>query len=316
MKVVVLTGGVGGAKLVLGLPHALPPADVTAIVNTGDDFRHLGLHVSPDIDTLLYTLSGKANRSQGWGREGESWSFMAALRELGGEDWFQLGDGDLALHVLRTARLAAGESLSAITSAFARAWEIAVEVVPMSDDPVRTELETDAGLLEFQRYFVERRCAPAVRAIHFRGATAARPCARAVAAIAEAEAILIAPSNPFLSVDPLLAVPGLRAALEQARAPIVAVSPIIGGAAVKGPTAKLMVELGLTVSNDQIAAHYAGLIDGLLIDEGDDCAATGIAIGRAATLMRDSEDKRRVALAALRLAGEIGSRCAGPRSSR
>ena len=180
MKVVVLTGGVGGAKLVLGLAHALPPADVTAIVNTGDDFRHLGLHVSPDIDTLLYTLSGKANRSQGWGREGESWSFMAALRELGGEDWFQLGDGDLALHVLRSARLSAGESLSAITSAFARAWEIAVAVVPMSDDPVRTELETDAGLLEFQRYFVERRCAPAVRAIHFRGAEAARlarpPC--------------------------------------------------------------------------------------------------------------------------------------------
>src|SRR3984885_2312124 len=166
-KVVVLTGGVGGAKLVLGLMQVMPAADITAIVNTGDDFRHLGLRVSPDLDTLLYTLSGKSNVAQGWGREGESWQFMETLRSLGGEDWFQLGDGDLALHVLRTAALARGETLSAVTSRFTERWGVRTVMLPMSDDPVATHLATDEGDLPFQRYFVERRCAPAVRAIRF-----------------------------------------------------------------------------------------------------------------------------------------------------
>lgn len=302
MKVVALTGGVGGAKLVLGLCHAMPPEDVTAIVNTGDDFTHLGLAISPDIDTLLYTLAGKANASQGWGREGESWGFMAALRELGGADWFQLGDGDLALHVLRTAALARGETLSQVTAAFARSWGIAATILPMSDDPIATEVESDEGLLPFQHYFVARRCQPKVRAIRFAGAEAARPAPGVLAAIAAADAILIAPSNPFLSVDPVLAVPGLRQALAQAGAPVVAVSPIIAGKAVKGPAAKLMAELGLEISAAAVARHYAGVIDAMLVDERDPPADLPIRSARADTLMHGLDDKVRVARAALALA--------------
>ena len=257
MSIVVLTGGVGGAKLVLGLVHILPAGEVTAIVNTGDDFTHLGLAISPDIDTLLYTLADKANAAQGWGREGETWSFLAALRSLGGEDWFALGDGDLALHVLRTARRAAGEPLSAIIADFARAWGIGVAILPMSDDPVATVVETGDGPLAFQRYFVERRCEPAVQSIRFEGAGTARP--------------------------------------------------IIGGAAVKGPTAKLMRELGLEVSNASIAAHYHGLIDGLVIHSGDD-APESVELAHTDTMMRDEQDKVRVAEMALMLARSIASR--------
>jgi LPPG:FO 2-phospho-L-lactate transferase len=305
LSVVVLTGGVGGAKLVLGLAKLAPARRIIAIVNTGDDFRHLGLHVSPDIDTLLYTLAGKANQAQGWGREGESWSFMETLRSLGGADWFALGDGDLALHVARTARLAQGERLSSITSDFARAWGLDVRILPMSDQPVATWLDTDEGELEFQRYFVQRRCAPRVQAIQFRGAEQARAAAGVIEAIAGAEAILIAPSNPYLSIDPILAVAEISAALRATRAPIVAVSPLVGGKAVKGPTAKLMQELGVQVSNVAIAAHYSGIIGGLLIDEADD-APQGIAVRRERTLMQSLEDRLRVAAAALTLAREVG----------
>jgi LPPG:FO 2-phospho-L-lactate transferase len=304
-QVVVLTGGVGGAKLVLGLSQILPADSLTAIVNTGDDFRHLGLHVSPDIDTLLYTLAGKANAAQGWGREGESWAFMAALRELGGPDWFALGDGDMALHVWRTHVLALGESLSQVTARFAARWGIATRILPMSDQPVATMLETDRGPLEFQRYFVEQRCEPAVRSILFEGAAQAAPAPGVVDAILSADMVLIAPSNPFLSVDPLLAVPALRAALERTAAPIVAVSPLIGGKAVKGPTAKLMSDLNMTVDNDAIARHYAGLIDAMLIDSGDRCDAPDIAIAHCATLMTTLADKIRVAQAAIDLAGGL-----------
>ena len=304
MTVTVLTGGVGGAKLVRGLAAIVPPGALTAIVNTGDDFRHLGLHVSPDIDTLLYTLAGKANVAQGWGREGETWRFMEAIRELGGEDWFLLGDQDLALHVLRTARLATGETPSAVTAAFAAAWGIGATILPMSDDRVATMLDTDEGRLEFQTYFVARRCQPLVRAIAFEGTVAAQPAPGVLAAIREAEAVLIAPSNPFLSVDPILAVAGVRQALAETRAPVVAVSPIIGGKAVKGPTVKLMQELGLAVSNAVIATHYAGLIDGLVIDSSDD-APEGVAVARADTMMRDDADRVRVAEAALALAARI-----------
>jgi LPPG:FO 2-phospho-L-lactate transferase len=304
-RIVVLTGGVGGAKLVLGLIHAVPAVDLTAIVNTGDDFDHCGLAISPDIDTLLYTLSGKSNPEQGWGRAGESWGFMAALRELGGEDWFQLGDGDLALHVLRTEALRRGEPLSAITARFAHAWGIGAAILPMSDDPVRTMIETDEGVLPFQRYFVARRCEPAVRAIRFEGADAARPAPGVVEAIAAADAVLIAPSNPFLSVDPLLAVPGLRAALAAATTPVVAVSPIVGGKAVKGPTTKLMAELGIAASATAIACHYAGLIDGLLVDQRDPPADLPVPEARCDTLMNSLEDRIRVARATLMLAERI-----------
>ncbi|RYM12032.1 2-phospho-L-lactate transferase [Sphingobium cupriresistens] len=304
-QIVVLTGGVGGAKLALGLSHILPDGALTAIVNTGDDFRHLGLHVSPDVDTLLYTLAGKANAAQGWGREGESWAFMAAVRELDGPDWFALGDGDMALHVLRTHRMAQGESLSQVTASFAVRWNIASRIMPMSDDPVATMLATDDGLMEFQRYFVEQRCAPVVRAILFEGAEKAKPAPGVVDAILSADAVLIAPSNPFLSVDPLLAVPGVRSALARTSAPVVAVSPLINGKAVKGPTAKLMGELHMPVDNDSIAQHYAGLIDAMLIDSGDPCDGTDIAIARCATLMTTLADKMRVAQAALDLATRL-----------
>lgn len=308
-RIVTLTGGVGGAKLVLGLMRIYPPEQITAIVNTGDDFRHFGLTISPDIDTLLYTLSGKANAAQGWGREGESWSFMDALKSLGGEDWFLLGDGDLALHVLRSHLLARGETLSAITARFASAWGLDLTILPMSDDPVATHLNTSEGDMPFQRYFVGRRCAPEVRTIRFEGAERAIPAAGVIEAITapDTRAIVIAPSNPWLSVDPILAVPGIREALVSARAPVVAVSPIVGGQAVKGPTAKLMQELGLTVTNKSIAAHYADVIDGLLIDERDDASDISIPHDVCDTLMKTLEDRERVARAALALADRIAS---------
>ncbi len=303
-KVTVLTGGVGGAKLVLGLMQVMAPCDITAIVNTADDFRHLGLHVSPDIDTLLYTLSARANRAQGWGREGETWSFMAALRELGAEDWFLLGDGDLALHVVRSLRLSHGEGLADITRDFASALGIGVDVLPMTEDKVATWLDTDEGLLEFQRYFVERRCRPRVSRISFHGAETARAAPGVVSAIEKAEVVLIAPSNPYLSVDPLLAVGEIKSALQTMQAPLVAVSPVVGGEAVKGPTAKLMRELGVPVGNAAIAEHYAGLIDGLVIHLGDDAPA-GVTVARTDTLMHALDDRERVARVALALARDI-----------
>lgn len=306
-RVVTLTGGVGGAKLVLGLMQICPPEQITAIVNTGDDFRHLGLAISPDIDTLLYTLSGKANKTQGWGREGESWSFMDAVKSLGGEDWFLLGDGDLALHVLRSHLLAEGETLSAITARFASAWELCLSILPMSDDPVATHLTTSEGDMPFQRYFVERRCAPEVEAIRFEGAERASAAAGVIEAITDpaTKAILIAPSNPWLSVDPILAVPGIKEALAVTHAPVVAVSPIVGGQAVKGPTAKLMGEMGLAVTNESIAAHYADVIDGLLVDERDDASGLTIPHDVTDTLMKTLADRERVARAALALADRI-----------
>lgn len=306
-KVVVLTGGVGGAKLVLGLCHAIPPANVTAIVNTGDDFDHLGLAISPDIDTLLYTLAGKANAEQGWGRAGESWAFMSALRELGGEDWFQLGDGDLALHILRTMRLRAGDSLSQITADFARAWSIGAAILPMSDERLATVVTTEEGELSFQRYFVARRCEPIVRAIRFEGAASARAAPGVVEAIRDplVEAVFIAPSNPYLSIDPILAVPGIRAALQDCSAPVVAISPIVGGKAVKGPTAKLMTELGVPISPVAVAAHYDGIIDAMLVDIRDGGEALGIETRHADTLMVTLEDRVRVAGEALALARQL-----------
>jgi LPPG:FO 2-phospho-L-lactate transferase len=308
-RTVVLTGGVGGAKLVLGLMQVCPPETITAIVNTGDDFRHMGLAISPDIDTLLYTLSGRANAAQGWGRENETWTFMETLKSLGGEDWFLLGDGDMAMHALRSHLLASGDRLSAVTARFAAAWGLALRILPMSDDPVATHVETEQGELPFQRYFVEQRCAPAVRAIRFEGGERARPAPGVIEAISDPDtrAILIAPSNPWLSVDPILAVPGISEALTAASAPVVAVSPIVGGQAVKGPTAKLMGELGLAVTNRAIAAHYADVVDGLLVDQRD--GGEGLAIPHMVTdtLMKTLDDRMRVARAALDLAERIAS---------
>jgi LPPG:FO 2-phospho-L-lactate transferase len=301
----VLTGGVGGAKLVDGLYRLLPPNSLIAIVNTSDDFRHFGLPISPDIDTLLYTLSGKSSQALGWGREGETWNFMAALTSLGGENWFNLGDADLALHILRGAALAAGEPLSAIVARFAKAWELQLSILPMSNDTVATWVETDEGLLAFQHYFVERQCAPKVRAVRFEGADNAAPAPGVIDAIMESEAVFIAPSNPWLSVDPLLAIPSIRAALETTRAPVIAVSPLIEGKSVKGPTAKLMGELGLAVTNHSIAAHYGDWLDGFVI-HGDDEAPDELMIARTDTLMTSPTDRERVARAAL----ESATKCA------
>jgi LPPG:FO 2-phospho-L-lactate transferase len=306
-RVTVLTGGVGGAKLVLGLCYALHPQHVTAIVNTGDDFTHLGLAISPDIDTLLYTLSGNADAARGWGRAAETWNFMEAVRSLGGTDWFALGDGDLALHVLRTHLLRAGTKLSTIVANFASAWGIGAKILPMSDDPVATIVETDEGDLEFQHYFVRRRCEPTVHAVRFTGANTASPALGVIESITDSNcrAILIAPSNPFLSVDPILAIPAIRQALMETRVPIVAVSPLVGGTAVKGPTAKIMRELNMEVSAAAVARHYPGIIAAMLIDERDPPASLDIKHARADTLMHTLEDRIRVARAALNLADSL-----------
>ena len=270
-EVITLTGGIGGAKLALGLARVLRSGALTCIVNTGDDFVHLGLHVSPDLDTTLYTLAGCADPERGWGRRDETWTFMRALAELGGESWFQLGDGDLALHVERTRRLAAGETLSAIIDDARRRLGVATQLLPMSDDAVRTRVHSADATLAFQEYFVKLQAAPAVRSIDFEGAPAARMPQGVLEALGSPHlrAIIICPSNPYLSVDPILAVPGIRQAIRASAAPVVAVSPLIGGRAVKGPTAKIMQELGIDTSPRAIADHYGELLDGLVIDEAD-----------------------------------------------
>jgi LPPG:FO 2-phospho-L-lactate transferase len=297
--VVALSGGVGGAKLALGLYRILPPDTLTVIANTGDDFEHLGLSICPDLDTLLYALSGNANLELGWGRRDETWTFMDALEKLGGETWFRLGDGDLATHVERTCRLATGESLSAITDDFRRRLGIAARLLPMSDTPVRTRLQTDQGWLDFQDYFVRQRCAPAVRSIQFAGSEVAEPQPEFLAALADPElrAVVVCPSNPFISIDPILSLPRVRDVLRTCAAPIVAVSPIIGGNAVKGPTSKMMQELGLPVDLTAVARHYRDFIDIYMADVTDRSSAIDldILIGWAQTLMITVEDREALA---------------------
>lgn len=306
--VVALSGGVGGAKLAHGLAQVLVGSDLTIIVNTGDDFRHLGLWVSPDIDSVVYALAGLADPERGWGRRQETWSFMAALEGLGGATWFRLGDADLAMHVERSWRLAAGESLSAVTDRIRRRLGIAARILPMSDDPVATQLETEAGWLDFQDYFVRRRCEPRVRAIRYAGAERARALPDALAALQRPDlrAVVICPSNPFLSIEPMLALPALRAALERTAAPVVAVTPIIGGQAVKGPAAKMLRELGFEASSAAVARRYAGLID-LFVSDAADPAPEPVPAMRFAcvpTLMSREEDRERLARRVLDLADQ------------
>ncbi len=291
---VALSGGVGGAKLSLGLAHLLGPR-LTILVNVGDDFEHLGLHISPDVDTALYTLADLVNPATGWGRRDETWTFMKALDGLGGPQWFNLGDGDLALHVERTRRLRAGEPLSAIVADIARRLAIAARVLPAADDPARTVVDTDQGTLDFQHYFVREQCRPRVTRIRFDIAGGARllPAAAAALAAPSLAGIIVCPSNPYLSIDPMLAVPGLREALAAARAPVIAVSPIVGGRAIKGPTAKIMAELGLEVTAATVARHYAGLIDGFVLDAADAACENAIAVPVriANTVMQSLDDK-------------------------
>jgi LPPG:FO 2-phospho-L-lactate transferase len=307
--VLALSGGVGGAKLALGLYRILPPDTLTIVANTGDDFEHLGLSISPDLDTLLYTLSGQANAELGWGRQGETWTFMTALEKLGGESWFRLGDGDVATHVERTRRLTAGEPLSAIIDDFRRRFEIAARLLPMSDDKVRTRLDTDSGRLDFQDYFVRLRCEPVVRRLAFAGGETARPHPDFLAALADPtlRAVVICPSNPFISIDPVLAVPGVREALRLSRAPVVAVSPIIGGKAVKGPTAKMMEELGLPVDAATIARYYRDFLDVYVADEVDRDAVAGLdlPVVLAPTLMVTLGDREALARTVLAAADRV-----------
>ena len=307
--VVALCGGVGGAKLAPGLGLALPPDELSFIVNTGDDFQHLGLSISPDLDSVIYALAGLSDPVRGWGRRDETWTFMEALKGLNGESWFQLGDGDLAMHVERTWRLAQGAALSEVTAHLCRALGIAVRVLPMSDDPVRTRVLTVEGWLDFQEYFVHRRCRPAVREFIFAGAETARPQPDALAALERRDlrAIVICPSNPFVSVEPILAVPGIRAAIQQSPAPVVAVTPIIGGKAIKGPAAKMMAELRLDVSGAAVARRYAGLIDGFVVDHADPVPESwqDITFFSAATLMNTSEDRLQLAHAVLQTADRL-----------
>lgn len=308
--VLALTGGIGGAKLCLGLQRVLPAGTLHIIVNTGDDFEHLGLAISPDVDTTLYTLAGLANVELGWGRQDETWSFMRVLESLGGPSWFRLGDGDLALHVERTRRLAAGETLTGIVGDVARRFAIPSHIIPMSDDPVRTIVTTaDGAELGFQEYFVRERCGPAVAKLRYAGADCARIASAASQALHDPalQALVIAPSNPYLSIDPVLAVPGMRAALRATGAPVIAVTPLIGDSAIKGPTAKIMRELGLTPSPLTVIEHYRGLIDGFVLDERDAALAGRIDLPTKLcdTLMRSVADRERVARCTLELAREL-----------
>jgi len=306
-RFIAITGGVGGAKLALGLAQLLSPDEVAFIVNTGDDFEHLGLHVSPDIDTLVYTLSGQSNTETGWGRRGETWQFMHALREFGGETWFNLGDLDLAMHVRRTQRLREGAPLTMVTRELANALGVEYEVLPMSDAPVRTMIGTPSGELAFQHYFVRDRCAPAVTGFRFAGADVAAMTPEIERRLADPAlaGIIVCPSNPFVSVDPILAVPGLRQRLKDAGVPIVAVSPIVAGLAIKGPTAKMMTELKIPNSAVAVAAHYRGLVDGFVIDAQDavlepDVAALGLRTVVTQTVMLSLADRKQLAADVLR----------------
>ena len=270
-RILALTGGVGGAKLAVGLAEVLPPAQLCFAVNTGDDFEHLGLHIAPDIDSLTYALAGENNTELGWGRAGESWQFIETLGALGGEDWFRLGDRDLALHMRRTGLLRDGATLTEATATICEAMGITHEVLPMSDDPVRTIVHTAGEALAFQHYFVRERCAPAVTGFSFQGSDTAHLNPALSRWLETCDGVIVCPSNPYVSVAPMLSLPGFEAMLR--KLPVVAVTPIVGGLALKGPAAKMMAELNVPASASAVAIHYAqtfpGLINGFVVDETD-----------------------------------------------
>jgi LPPG:FO 2-phospho-L-lactate transferase len=299
MKIAALAGGVGGAKFADGLAQILPPKDLTIIVNTGDDFEHLGLHISPDLDTVCYTLAGLNNLDTGWGRSEDSYRFLSALSLLGGETWFRLGDQDLATHVERTRRLRAGQSLSRITQVFCRAWGVRQRVLPMSDDTVRTMVVTrEFGEIPFQEYFVLRKWKPRVLSFRFAGIESAQAAPGVREAITNASAILICPSNPWVSIDPILSLPGIRADFEGKR--VIAVSPIIGGRAVKGPLVKMFSEFNIDPTPYAVLKHYGDILTGIVIDPVDEvyskqCQADGKKTLVTNTLMHTREDRKDLA---------------------
>ena len=302
-----LSGGIGGAKLALGLEHIFNSPKLMIAGNTGDDFEHFGLNISPDLDTLLYTLSGKSDLERGWGLANETWSFMKAMKEIGGETWFQLGDRDLAIHVERTRRLKEGERLSLITSSFCRKFGVKSQIVPATDDPLKTLVKTPKGILSFQHYFVRDQCRPKILGLKYEGSENAQPCPPLEEALESSllETVVVCPSNPFLSIDPILAVKGVREKLKSSKARVIAISPIVGGDAVKGPTANNMRDLGFTVSACSIAKYYSDFIDGFILDKRDEKEITeieflGIRVGLADTVMTDLQSKIKLAEDVLR----------------
>ncbi len=308
-KIVALAGGVGGAKLAFGLASVLAEDLLAVAVNTADDFEHWGLYICPDLDTVTYTLGGVANPETGWGRRDETWNVMEAIGKVGGQTWFRLGDKDLATHLERTRRLRGGETLSAVTHDLARRLGARCAIVPMSDDPVRTMVMTEKGELAFQDWFVRLHCEPVVRSLRFAGAAQARPHP-ALTEVGSARAVIICPSNPFVSVGPILALPGVRPNLERAYVPRIAVTPIVGGQAIKGPAAKMLAELGHDVSALGVARFYKGLIDGFVLDAQDarlasQIEALGMKVHLADTMMRNDADKERLAGMVLEFVDEL-----------
>ena len=300
MKIVALAGGVGGAKLAHGLAQLLKPEELTIIVNTGDDFEHYGLYICPDLDTVCYTLAGIANPETGWGRVNESWNVMENISRLGGLDWFRLGDQDLGTHLERTRRLKEGDLLSEITRDFCKAWGIGHTILPMSDQPVRTIVDTDEGELAFQEYFVHRRCEPRVKGFRFDGADQAEPAPGAREALQSADAIIICPSNPWVSVDPILKVVHPLFSGERPGGMSVAVSPIIDGETVKGPAAKMYRELGIEPSALAVANHYRGLVTHFVMDTIDaqlieSVRGLNMQVHVTKTVMKSHEDRKRLA---------------------
>ena len=294
MKIVAFAGGVGGAKLAQGLAQTLPPKDLTIIVNTGDDFEHLGLYICPDLDTVCYTLGGLANPETGWGRAGETWNTISNVEKLGGPAWFRLGDSDIATHLERTRRLKEGKSLSEITKEFCKAWGIEATVLPMTDSPVRTMVDSDEGELAFQEYFVHRQCQPRVKGFRFDGVEVAEPAQGVREALASADAIIFCPSNPWVSIDPILSV------VKEVNKPVFAVSPIIGGKTVKGPAAKMYSELGIEPSAYAVAKHYRTILKGFVLDTTDaamekEIQDLGFATLVTNTLMNQLTDRARLA---------------------
>lgn len=298
MRIAALAGGVGGAKLAQGLAQLLPPGDLTVIVNTADDFEHLGLCISPDLDTVCYALAGLANRSTGWGRANETWNAITALEQLGGPGWFRLGDRDLATHLERTRRLRLGQPLSQVTREFCAAWRIPHNVLPMTDGSVATVLQTDEGDLEFQEYFVHRQCRPRVHGFEFRGIDGAVPAPGVLQSLTLADAIVICPSNPWVSVAPILALTGVRTLVSRART--VAVSPIVHGRALKGPADKMYTEMGMEPSALTVAGQYRGIARGFVMDRLDaELSASVESLGLQPlvtnTIMRTLQDRKRLA---------------------
>jgi LPPG:FO 2-phospho-L-lactate transferase len=308
VKVAVLSGGVGGARFVRGLVDAVDPSGVTVIGNVGDDLEVLGLHISPDLDSILYALADLNDEERGWGRANETWNALEAAAELGGDAWFRLGDRDLGLHLVRTDALRRGESLSAATAGLAKALGIEVRILPATDDRLRTWIQTDAGELEFQDWFVRRGHKDEVLGVRYEGAEDARAAPGVLEALAEADLILIAPSNPFVSIGPVLAVQEIRAAITNRRVPSVAVSPLIAGRAVKGPADRMLNRLAGGTGPAQVASCYKGLIDALVYDESDGEVDLDVRPIITRTLMSDADARRRLAEAALSVAATTSVR--------